>query len=419
MAIKRIMVLAGGPDQAALIREIKHHIPDSFVVLVDMNSKVVASKEADKHLVISTMDFDRVRQAIKDENIDIILTACGDQPLLTVGILSEEFKLPCYLTKDQLLALTNKKLMKRIMIENDIPTSKYKTFDTIEKIDTEGLSYPLIVKPVDSNGSKGVRKVEKEDDLMEAAKDAISFSISHNIIVEEFVEGEDVSSDFYIVDGKAVHVMDCLSNKYKPDNEIAVIYQSIIPPPLSPKVKERIQDVAQRIAEVYGIDNSPLLIQTIVHGDNFKVIEFSARLGGGAKYKTIETVTGFNVLQANLLSMLGEKPKIKIKNPEKKYSRCHLYTTGGTLKSIIGLEESLSSGLIEDYVIIRTPGSSLSSPKSSGDRVGSVLVSGENMEELGNKIRKVIDSIRVINEDGKDILLREMYSNTLKNAFGF
>lgn len=285
------MVLAGGPDQAALIREIKSTYPDSYVVLIDMNSKAVASKVADKHLVISTMDFEKVKQAAINEQIDMIVTACGDQPLLTMGIVSEELDLPCYLSKSQILNLTNKKFMKKLMVENDIPTSKYKSFDSVEDIDDSGLEYPLIVKPADSNGSKGVRKVSNRAELIREAEVSIKFSITHTIIVEEFIEGEDVSSDFYVSNGKVFHLMNCLSNKYKPNNEIAVIYQSLIPAPVNPGINKKIQQIAEKITKVFGIDNSPLLIQSIVKGDNIHVVEFSARLGGGAKYKTIETVT--------------------------------------------------------------------------------------------------------------------------------
>lgn len=416
--MKRIMVLAGGPDQAALINEIKSTYTDSYVVLIDMNSQVVASRVADKHIVISTMDFSKVRQAAIDEQIDMIITACGDQPLLTMGIVSEELNLPCYLSKSQILNLTNKKYMKRLMIENDIPTSKYKSFNSVEEIDDSGLSYPLIVKPADSNGSKGVRKVRDRKELSREAEASIKFSISNTIIVEEYVDGEDVSSDFYVSNGKVYHMMDCLSNKYKPNDEIAVIYQSLIPPPVNPDIKEKLQSIAEKIARVFGIKNSPLIIQTIVKGDNIHVIEFSARLGGGAKYKTIETVTGYNVLKANLRSMMGETPEVVLHRNNKLYSRCHLYTKGGILSEIKGLEKAQCNGLIEDYFVNRVPGAALSFPTSSGDRVASILFSAPSIQELKAKITEVMNSIEIISDEGKDIFLREMYTIPVKNANG-
>ncbi|MGN1196007.1 MAG: ATP-grasp domain-containing protein [Acetatifactor sp.] len=417
--MKRIMVLAGGNDQAALIRELRIKYPNCFVVLIDMAKDVVASKVADKHLVISTMDFDAVKQAAIDEKIDIILTACGDQPLLTMAVVSEELGLPCYLSKAQVLNLTNKKYMKKLMVDNGIPTSKYKSFQSVEEIDESGLEYPLVVKPADSNGSKGVRKVLNHEELIEQAKTSIKFSISNTIIVEEFNEGEDVSSDFYVYGGKVIPVMDCLSNKYKPTDEIAVIYQSVIPPAVSDKVKAELQQIAEKIADVYEISNSPLLVQTIVKGDKVRVVEFSARLGGGAKYKTIQNVTGFNVLRANLNSMLGETPVINVTQSNKACSRCHLYTKGGTFMGILGLEELLNEGIIEDYILTRPAVTKVSAPTSSGDRVASVFIAANDMEDLRTRVKTVMNRISILDQNGNDILLREMYAEPVKNAYGF
>lgn len=416
--IRRIMVLAGGPDQAALIGEIKKLYPDSFVVLVDMNPNVVASKVADKHIIVSTMDFDKVEQAAIEEDIDIILTACGDQPMLTMGIVSERLGLPCFLNKQQIMNLTNKMLMKRLMVENGIPTSKFKVFSNIENLDVSGLNYPLIVKPVDSNGSKGVRKVENDDELHMQAGVAIEFSPSRTVIVEEFVEGEDVSSDFYVHDGKVTAVMDCLSNKYKPNEGVAVIYQSLIPAPVSDSVRTQLQSIAEKIAEVFEIKNSPLIVQTIVRGDNVSVIEFSARLGGGAKYKTIETVTNFNVLRANLLSMLGKTSEITPVKSNRYYSRCHFYTTGGVFNRFEGHMDLQNKGVVEDFIINRTSGTVLSEPRSSGDRVGSSLISDNSVDGLRKRVMQVISGIRILDNDGNDIFLRDMYADPIKNANG-
>ena len=163
----KIMILAGGHDQGAFIEELRKEIKDVFIIVLDMNPNVLAAKLADKFLPISTMDIEKVKHVAIEEKVDYIMTACGDQPILTMGIVSEELGLPCYLSKQQVLNLTNKKNMKRMMVENGIPTAKYKTFTLGDKIDDSGLAYPLIVKPADSNGSKGVGKVISQKELLE------------------------------------------------------------------------------------------------------------------------------------------------------------------------------------------------------------------------------------------------------------
>jgi phosphoribosylamine-glycine ligase len=203
----------------------------------------------------------------------------------------------------------------------------------------------------------------------------------------------------------------CRLNKYKVNDSTQVIYQSIIPPTLSETATQKLSDIANKIAKAYEVDNSPLLIQAMINGNDVKVIEFSARLGGGAKYKTIQNVTGFNVLRANLESMLGEKPKVEIKDDGRCYSRCHIYVKGGLFSAIEGLDELQKKGIIEEYVLTKPFGVEIGSPKSSSDRVASVFISASSKEELGNKIIEAISNIKVLDENGSDMFFREMYSS--------
>lgn len=407
----KIIVLAGGNDQAALIQELRRKFKDVEVLLIDFAPNVVAAKYADRHIVESTMDLAKVKEIAQQEKVDYIITACGDQPLLTMAVVSEELGLPCYLSKKQVLNLTNKMYMKRLMVENDIPTSHFKTFTSKDVIDTTGLNYPLVVKPVDSNGSKGVRKCIEREELEKYLPEAFRFTLSDTVIIEEFCEGIEISADFYICNGKATKVMWCQLNKYKVNDSTQVIYQSIIPPTLSEKASETLMNVANKIAKGYQVDNSPLLVQAMVNGDEVKVIEFSARLGGGAKYKTIQNVTGFNVLRANLESMLGEKPEVVISDDGRCYSRCHIYTKGGVFTAIEGLEDLQRKGIIDEYVLTKPFGVITGSPKSSSDRVASVFLSAQSNEELKNKIKESIAHIIVIDEKGEDMMFRDMYNN--------
>lgn len=410
----KIMVLAGGHDQAAFIRELRLLIDDVYVILLDMNPNVLAAKEADKMLLISTMDFEQVTKAAKEEKVDYIMTACGDQPLLTVGLVSDQLGLPCYLTKEQILNLTNKKNMKKVMVENGIPTSRFKTFSSLDDIDDSGLEYPLIVKPADSNGSKGVRKIFVPSELMEKAKEAFSYSISGTIILEEFNEGEEISCDYYIKDGKAIEVLKLQSNKYKVNENItSVIYQSIIPAPyLNDVAKKKLDEIANKLAVAYHLDNTPLLLQAIVKGDKVNVLEYSARLGGGSKYKTIQNVTGFNVLRACAMSMLGMQPEIPVIEDRKQcYSKCHFYVKGGTLCEINGIEELIQEGVIDEFLPTSPMGVRKNPPSSSSDRIGCVFITASDYSELQRKVEMAVNRLQVLDENGNDMLIRDMYLN--------
>ena len=409
------MILAGGHDQGAFIEELRAKIPDVYIIVVDMNPNVLAAALADKQLVISTMDFDKVRQAAIDEKVDYIMTACGDQPVLTMGVISEELGLPCYLTKQQVLNLTNKKNMKRMMVESGIPTAKHRSFSSKEEVDDSGMEYPLIVKPADSNGSKGVRKLYSHQELLDNLDDAFHFSLTNTVILEEFNEGEEISCDFYIQDGVAYEIQKCQSNKFKAnENVTSLIYQSILPAPfLTPNARRTLNEIAQKIVKPFGLENCPLHLQAIVDGDKVMVLEFSARIGGGAKYLTIQNSTGFNMLHACMLSMLGERPEIPhhIDYPDKCFSRCHLYTTGGMFMGIDGIDDLMKRGIIEEFVPTNPFGVECFPATSSGDRIGSIWISADNYTQLKEKIDDAISHFKVLNENSEDIFDRSMYQN--------
>ena len=129
-----IIVLAGGSDQIALINELKKR--GHYTVLVDYFENPPAKIYADKHIVASTLDTDRVKEIAVSEKADLICTACTDQALLSVAKVSEELGLPCYISYQTGLNVTNKLYMKKVLVSNNIPTSRYVILD---KMDSEAL----------------------------------------------------------------------------------------------------------------------------------------------------------------------------------------------------------------------------------------------------------------------------------------
>ena len=117
----KILVLAGGFDQIALINEIKSR--GHIVYLADYYANPPAKKYADKHFQISTLDEEAVYQLALEKEVDLITTACTDQALLTVASVSERLGLPCYVSSETARNVTNKAYMKKIFSEFSIPTA--------------------------------------------------------------------------------------------------------------------------------------------------------------------------------------------------------------------------------------------------------------------------------------------------------
>ncbi|MBR2452668.1 MAG: ATP-grasp domain-containing protein [Clostridia bacterium] len=281
----KALVLCGGVPQIALIKELKSR--GITTLLADMNENVGARQYADEFYKVSVLDVDAIRQLAKEQNVDFLISVCADQVLQVVAQVSEELGLPCYIDFETAENVSKKSYMKKIFWENGVPTSKYVIMDMLDMEKIKHLEYPLIVKPVDAYSSRGVCKVNNPSELPAAFENAKNISRTKTAIVEEFVEGDEISVDAYVEDGK-VHIL-CLTNLYKiGEDGKFVINRSRIPANISDNTKIQIEEAAQKIANAFGLKNTPMLVQLISTGEKISVVEFCARTGGGIKFLMIK-----------------------------------------------------------------------------------------------------------------------------------
>lgn len=402
----KALVLCGGVPQIALIRELKSR--GVTTILADMNEKVAAREYADKFYKVSVLDVDAVRQVAIDEKVDYLITVCADQVLQVVAQIAEELGLPWYIDYETAENVSKKSYMKKIFWENGVPTTKYVILDRFDEEKISHLNYPIIVKPVDAYSSRGVCKVHNIDELRGALEKAIEISRTKTAIVEEFAEGDEISVDVYVEEGKA-HVL-CLTNIYKiGEDGKFIINRSRIPADVSPEVAEKIAETAQKIADAFGLKNTPMLVQLISDGKNISVIEFCARTGGGIKFQMIKRVSGFDVVKAVVDLTLGEKPHVgEIKKLDNMIVNEFVYTYPGELKELQGFEELLADGTISTYSAFKTPGAKFTQINSSGDRVAFFSIEADNVEELKRKHTIANERIRAISTDGTDLIRHDL-----------
>ena len=406
--IKKAFVLAGGNDQIELINGIKKRFPEAEVRLIDMNPNVRAKDFADKMLVISTMDFDAVLAAAKEENIDLILSACGDQPMRTMAYVSEKMGLPCYLTYNQSQNLTNKVLMKHLMIEGGIPTSKYHRFDINSDISTEGLEFPLVIKPADNNGSKGIIKVYSQKEFDDAIAEARKFTISGDLLVEEFKEGDEYSVEAFLRNGEPYIVFASKNNKVKNRNTFTICSNEYVSE-LSVELESRIKDIVAKIGKTFGIDNVPLLIQMIVNGNEVNVIEFSARTGGGSKLFFIREMVGVDIIENLLDITFGNNPNIEARPSKEKAVIKYVYAEPGIFSGVENLAELENEGYISATYQYKPFGTQINSSNYSSDRPIGFLVKAEDNDCLNKKIESINKRIKILDENGTDIMRHDIF----------
>ena len=400
----KILVLAGGSDQIALINELKRR--GHYIVLVDYFDNPPAKSYADKHIVASTLDVEKVEQIAKSENADLICTACTDQALLTVSYVSEKLGLPCYIDYQTGLNVTNKSYMKKVLLKNNIPTAKFVIVKSPDVSAVNGFTFPLVVKPVDCNSSKGVKKVESLEEFSTYVAEAINYSRTKSAIVEEFKEGIEISADFYIENGVAKFLSATNSLKIRNRKSFTILCSDY--PAITGEQEVAVTKIATDIAKAFLLNNTPLLVQLIVKDSEINVIEFSARMGGGSKYKLIEVLSGVDIMSKYVDLILGDCPHV---HPSKQVDYCkmvYIYCYPGVYDRMEGLEQMKSEGVIDDYFLYKTKGMEIQKAETSGDRPAGYLCSAKTSDDLWKKIEYIDSQIKAISSTGEDMMIHEL-----------
>ncbi len=409
--MKKALVVAGGIAQAALIKELKER--GIYTILADMNPKAIAVPFADKFYPVSTMDEIALEKLAMEEKVDYVLTACADQVLLVVAKISEKLGLPCYIDYNTAKLVSDKTYMKEIFEKCNVPTSKHIIMGEFEAEKIKDFIFPLVVKPVDSYSSRGVRKVLNLDEAEKAFSEAVDISRTKTAIVEEFCEGEELTVDVYVENGKAHVLTTSISDKIA-DKDRFVIYRTKNPAPISEDIKAQIADTAQKIADGFKLKDSPMLIQMISDGKRISVLEFCARTGGSIKFRLIKKASGFDVIKAVVDLTEGKKPHVgELKSESKYITNTFLYCKSGTFSHAEGFEELKAEGIITEYYIFSAKGRIFKDITCSGDRIGSFTVQADTLSELREKHEQAINRVRAISESGEDLIRHDLVTELI------
>lgn len=405
--MKKAIVLGGTFPHRHLIRRLKER--GYHTILVDYYDNPIAKDVADEHIKASTLDKEAVLQIARENNVDLVITTCVDQANVTACYVAEKIGLPHPYSYKASLNVTDKTAMKRIMQDNNIPTSKFYTIESIEEFKDSALSYPIIVKPIDSNSSKGVRKIEKDEPKkIEYIAEALNLSRNGGALIEEFKVGQEVGVDCFIKDHKAHIIMTKDRRKiYHDTGSLQQIYGSMWPAKLTPEQINEFKSIAEKIADAFEIDNCPLMIQAIVTDDEINVIEFGARIGGGESFRIIQEMTGFDYIDQSINSFLGTEIDLTRNDPNQMVADNYVYTTGGIFGEI-----RYNEGIERDIMYqnsYRKKGAEIGSGISSNNRAGVFVVRGKNEDEIENKISRILSNMEIYDINDQPIMRREIY----------
>lgn len=402
----KALVIAGGLPQIELIKQLKKRGIEAL--LADGSPTAVARPFADKFFHVDVFDIEVIKKISSEEGVDFLITVCADQVLLVVAQVSEMLGLPCYIDYETGKNVSDKIRMKRIFKEAGVPTTDYVEIESLDFDVIKHLKYPLVVKPIDAYSSKGVRKAENANELKQYYEEAQQIGRSGRVIVEEFFKGDEISVDAFVVNGKAKILNITNSEKVK-DKDRFVIFRGRYPAKVTSSVMAQIEEVSQRIADGFGLVNSPLLVQLLANNDCVSVLEFCARTGGNMKYLLIKYSSGVDVIGATLDITLGKSPDLTPKFLKHNIVvNDFIYCKPGVFDHFEGFEELEHEGVINEFHPVRIKGTQMRGVTSSSDRIAGMNIVAETIDEYNVKRERINAFVKVIDVNGEDIMRHDL-----------
>lgn len=385
-AKKTIMIFGVGELQKSMIKRAKNM--GLFVVGIDPCVDAFCRDDVDAFEVVGGQDYDGTLEVAKKYNISAIITAATDKPLVMMARVAKELELPFYSVETAEIS-TDKFRMKECFEQNYIPCAHGKLVSTIEE--TEDLQYPLIVKPRDNSGSRGVIYCKSKSELELAFNEAKQYTKLPTLLVEEYLEGREFSIEgIHYADGSC-DVIQFTEKKTTP-LPYNVELGHIQPANITEEQKNEIRNIIAKISKSFGFCNCASHTELKINSRGIFVIETSPRLGGG--YITSNLVplsTGINIESVSLRLALNEIKNLKeIKETCQKNFAAVVFLNFQPGIIINNSKEVISflnkEKEIKAYEFSLKDGDVIRSLKTGLDRYGMFIICAETREELEKKI---------------------------------
>ena len=394
--MKKIMILGASVLQLPAIEKAKEMGLE--VIALDINPLAVGfSVPGTIKEVVSTIDTPNILETARKHRIDGIMTLATDMPMQSVAVVSQELGL-VGISEDTALKATNKAFMREALRDAGVPIPIYyrvrrkKDFnDAIDSI--VGAGYKCIVKPADNSGSRGVRLLDGDSDRENAYEYALKFSRGGEIVVEEYMEGPEVSVETLAIDGD-VHVIQ-ITDKITTGAPYFVEMGHTQPSRLDEDVKARIAEITIAANKAIGIKDGPSHTEIIVTKGGPKIVELGARMGGDCiATHLVPLSTGVDMVECCIRIALGEKPDI-VSRFKKGSAIRYLDVSQGEIERISRLDEAEAVEGIRQVSIVHKVGETINEIRNSGDRVGFVIAQGKDADEAASIAEKARDLIKV------------------------
>lgn len=400
--MKKILLLGGSAQQVVAIETAKRM--GLYTVLCDYLPDNPGQYYADKFYQTSTTDKEAILKLAQEEVIDYIIAYASDPAAPTAAYVAEKMGLPTN-PYSSVEILCNKDMFRSFLGSHGFNTPQAKGFTSKDDalLEISSFLFPVIIKPVDSSGSKGATVLHSTDDLDEAVDFAFSFSRGHRIIIEEFIEKKHpylIGGDIFVSDGKVIQwgLMNCHRDSHV--NPLVPVGKSY-PPILEERDLQAVKDTLQRIVTELGIKFGPMNVELVVDRNNSVYpIDIGPRSGGNMIPDLLGMIFNCDVVEMSIRAAMGESIEFNSKMPMCFYATHNLHTDKNGAYNRIEYSTELEKYIIKKYEY-KKKGENIEIFENAAKALGIIFMRFTDYDEMMNIIGNINDLYTVIMEDNK------------------
>lgn len=384
---KSVLIFGVGPLQESIIVRAKKM--GLYTVGIDPCEDATCRDCVDAFEVVPGQDYEGHCAVIEKYGIDAIVTAATDKPLVMMARIAEKYGFPFYSVETAQWS-TDKFQMKERFELGGVPHAQGRLISKVEE--TEGLVFPVIVKPRDNSGSRGVKLCRDKNELQISIDEALENSKLDTVLVEEFIEGPEYSIESLHHDSKSEVIQ--FTEKKTTEFPYNVELGHIQPANISDENKQKIREIISKIGKALNFENCPSHTELKINERGIFVIETSPRLGGDYITSTLTPLsTGVNLEDELLRISLGETINPLPKAVQYSGVRFFAFQEGSIVKHAPNVDFVNGWPHVVDFSFTLKEGDKVNRITSSLNRYGQLILQAGNrdaIEEAFEKYEKVI-----------------------------
>ena len=404
--MKKLLILGANPETVSLVEKAKDM--GIYTIVTDYDPNAFAKKYADKAENVNAIDVDGLVNLARREKIDGVVVGVAEALLPTYCELCKRLGFPAYSTADVFNVMIRKDYFKKKCIEYGVPTIREYDPENIDNI-----TYPVIVKPVDSCSSKGIRVCQNRKELETAIDYALEFSRVKKILIEEYMNGDEVISYYVMQDGNPIFVGMCDRYTHKEKKDLVQLPVSYIFPSKHINSYMKFSDKAvKNMIRGLGLKNGSIFFQCFVDSNGIvRMYEPGYRLNGAQEHLIVSRVSGIDAkemyIQYALTGKVANVDLEPLSNPKPSEICCKLspLVMVGKIKKIIGIEKIRNYSDVVSVNPSYNDGDDVTGEGPLKQIVCRFFIVSKNKYELKRTIDNIQKEFKVINENGDNMLI--------------